>query len=112
MLRSTPSSSADLSDLQLTIPDINIVALKVFPGSAVEGKDLAGIEVRKKYGVSVLAIRRKGEVIANPSGEMDLESDDEAIVIGAPGDIARLSQLFHPAENPEGSASGETGGTG
>jgi CPA2 family monovalent cation:H+ antiporter-2 len=112
MLRSPASSSADLSDLRLTLPDINIIALKVFPGSAVEGKDLAGIEVRKKYGVSVLAIRRKGEVIANPSGEMDLESDDEAIVIGAPGDIARLSQLFHPVENPKDSASGETGGTG
>jgi hypothetical protein len=41
-----------------------------------------------------------------------LEPADEAIVIGAPGDIARLSQLFHPEENPEGSASGETGGTG
>jgi len=112
MLRSTPSSSADLSDLQLTIPDINIIALKVFPGSVVEGKDLAGIEVRKKYGVSVLAIRRKGEVIANPSGEMDLESDDEAIVIGAPADIARLSQLFHPEEKQEDSVTGETAGTG
>ncbi len=42
------------------------------------------INVRKEYAVSILAIRRKGEVIANPSGEVTLEPADEVIVIGAP----------------------------
>jgi len=104
MLRSPAEPSADLADLRLTIPNTEIAALKVLPGAEVAGMDLAGIEVRKKYGVSILAIRRAGEIIANPAGEMDLKAGDEAIVIGAPGDVARLSLHFHP-ENPAGPGS-------
>jgi CPA2 family monovalent cation:H+ antiporter-2 len=96
MLRNPAEFSADITDLRLTIPNTEIAALKVLPGAEVAGMDLAGIEVRKKYGVSILAIRRAGEIIANPAGEMDLKAGDEAIVIGAPGDVARLSRHFHP----------------
>jgi len=65
------------------------------------GETLSRINVRKEYGVSILAIRRKGEVIVNPSGDMDLQPGDEVIVIGAPDNVIRLSRLFHPGKNPE-----------
>jgi CPA2 family monovalent cation:H+ antiporter-2 len=101
VLRSPSEPSADLSNLTLNIPNVDITALKVFPESSVVGESLSAINVRKEFAVSILAIRRNGEVLVNPSGEMDLKPDDDVIAIGAPADISRLSLLFHPAEKPE-----------
>ncbi len=100
-LRNPAGFSADLSDIKLNIPDVDITSLLVFPESSMAGETLSRINVRKEYGVSILAIRRNGEIIVNPSGDMDLESGDEVIVIGAPDNVIRLSRLFHPGKNPE-----------
>jgi len=96
VLRSPAEPSTDVSDIRLNIPNVDITALRVFPESPINGESLSRINVRKEYAVSILAIRRKGEVLANPSGEVNLEPDDEVIVIGAPADIIRLSHVFHP----------------
>ncbi|MDO9035354.1 MAG: cation:proton antiporter [Methanoregula sp.] len=101
VLRSPSEPYGDLSNLTLNIPNVDITALKVFPESSVAGESLSAINVRKEFAVSILAIRRNGEVLVNPSGEMYLEPDDEVIVIGAPDAIIRLSLLFHPEEKPE-----------
>jgi CPA2 family monovalent cation:H+ antiporter-2 len=99
---SDPSDpSADLSNLTLNIPNVDITALKVYPESSVAGESLSAINVRKEFSVSILAIRRNGEVLVNPSGDMDLESGDEVIVIGDTDAIIRLSLLFHPGERSE-----------
>jgi CPA2 family monovalent cation:H+ antiporter-2 len=101
MLRSPSGSSAELSDLKLNIPNVDITTLRVFSGSPVAGACLSRINVRKEYGISILAIRRNGEMIVNPSGEIELEPGDDVIVIGAPADISRLFLLFHQANPTE-----------
>jgi CPA2 family monovalent cation:H+ antiporter-2 len=101
VLRSPSDPTADLSTLTLNIPNLDITALTVFPESSVAGESLSAISVRKDYGISILAIRRNGEVLVNLSGDMDLEPDDEVIVIGAPDAILRLSRLFHPSDGSE-----------
>jgi CPA2 family monovalent cation:H+ antiporter-2 len=101
VLRSPSDPTADLSTLTLNIPNVDITALTVFPESSGAGESLSAISVREDYGISILAIRRNGEVLVNPSGDMDLEPDDEVIVIGAPDAILRLSRLFHPEERSE-----------
>jgi CPA2 family monovalent cation:H+ antiporter-2 len=101
VLRSPSEPSADLLNLKINIPNVDITALKVFPESEVVGESLSAINVRKEFAVSILAIRRKGEVLVNPSGEMNLEPDDEVIVIGEPDAIIRLSLLFHTGEKLE-----------
>jgi CPA2 family monovalent cation:H+ antiporter-2 len=101
VLRSPSGLSSSLCDLRINIPNVDITALKIFPGSPAVRQSISGINVRRAYAVSILAIRRKGEVLVNPSGETILEPDDEAIVIGSPADIARLSLVFHPEKKPE-----------
>lgn len=96
VLRSPSGLSSSLCDLKINIPNVDITALKIFPGSSAVRQSISGINVRRAYGISILAIRRKGKVLVNPSGETILEPDDEAIVIGSPADIARLSLVFHP----------------
>jgi len=101
VLRSPSGLSSSLCDLRINIPNVDITALKIFPGSLAVRQSISGINVRRAYGISILAIRRKGEVLVNPSGETILEPDDKAIVIGSPADIARLSIVFHPEKKAE-----------
>src|SRR5690606_27352323 len=46
--------------------NINITAVKVENGSEADGKSLIDIDLRKKTGVTLLAIKRGSEVIEHP----------------------------------------------
>jgi CPA2 family monovalent cation:H+ antiporter-2 len=67
-------------------------------GSLACGKTLADLNIRKQYSVSILAVKRQQRVIENPSGEMNLQAGDEAIVMGAPDNISNLVELFRTPE--------------
>lgn len=94
MFRSLSRSSPSLSDLTLTIPDIEISTLQVDERSPMVGKTLAQIGLRSKYGVTLLAIRRDSQVIPNPSGDTELSAGDIVIVLGLPERIADVAGLF------------------
>jgi len=66
--------------------------------SVLAEKSLAQIELRKRYGVTVLAIRRDSQILSNPDGDMLLQSNDVLFVLGAPDKIAGLASISH---NPE-----------
>ncbi|MEP0774243.1 MAG: TrkA family potassium uptake protein [Acidobacteriota bacterium] len=55
------------------------------------GRTLIELDVRRRHGVSVVAIRRGGQVRANLSGSERLESTDLLVVIGERASIARLA---------------------
>ncbi len=103
MFRSLSKESASFSDLTLQLPDVELSMLRVGVRSALAGKSLAQIELRKRYGVTVLAIRRDSQILSNPHGEMQLCANDELFVLGLPDKIARVMSLFHGPEKREGS---------
>jgi CPA2 family monovalent cation:H+ antiporter-2 len=94
MLRSLPRTTATLSDLTIDIPDIEISTFQVVPGSPVSGKTLGEMALRKRHGVTVVAIERRGQILANPGAEVTLEAQDRAIVLGMPERIAEAASLF------------------
>jgi len=98
MFRSLPKELASFSDLKLQLPDVEISALQVGERSTLVGKSLAQIELRNKYGVTVLAIRRDTQILPNPYGDMQLCAKDVLFVLGPPDKIARVTSLFR---NPE-----------
>ena len=58
---------------------------------------LGGFNLRKRYNLLVLAIRRGDEMITGLSGETRLEAGDIAIIYASPEDIAKSADLFiHP----------------
>lgn len=61
-------------------PDYSIVEL-VVPRVFV-GKSLQETDLRRKFGVSVLAIRRGHDVIISPGAKQHLEEDDILVIIG------------------------------
>jgi len=108
MLRNPSDFSADFSDLRVNLPNLAMRTLMVEQGSPVCGRTLADLDIRKSYAVSVLAVRRQQQVTENPSGEMDLQPGDEAIVVGAPEKIKNLGGLFRATERSNETGSTET----
>ena len=98
MLRSLSTEPASFSDLTLQLPDVEISTLRVDAGSGLAGRSLAQIELRQRFGVTVLAIRRNTQILSNPHGEMKICANDALFVLGPPEKIAGISSLFHNSE--------------
>jgi len=101
MLRGLPkgSVSASLSDLKIHIPGIEITALRVNQGSLLVGKSLAQIELRKKYGVTLVAIQRGSEVLSNPDRDTIFYVNDILVLLAQPNKIAAITAKFHESGN-------------
>jgi CPA2 family monovalent cation:H+ antiporter-2 len=94
MLRSRVVPEGNLPDLMRHIPNITLTSLTVEPGSALAGTMLGEINLRKRYNLLVLAIRRGDKVLTGLSGETKIEAGDVAIIYAAPEDIAKGAELF------------------
>ncbi len=98
MFRNSSSQALSKSDSKIELPGIKISTLSVAENSVLVGKSLANMDLRKKYGVLVLAIRRNSEIISNPESSMKLCAEDELFVLGAPGKISELGRLIINSE--------------
>jgi len=98
MFRSLSKKSSSFADLKLQLPDVEISTLRVAEGSPLVGKTLARIELRKKYGVTVLAIRRDQQILSNPDVNIPFCANDLLFILGPPDKVAKVAALTH---NPE-----------
>lgn len=93
MFRSISKGNPSLDELKLALPDIQINSLSVHPRSSITGKTLSEIDLRRKFQVTLLAIRRGAEILSNPSGEVHLYANDILIVLGKPEHTAQMALL-------------------
>jgi trk system potassium uptake protein len=63
----------------------------ILPGKWL-GNTIMGVDVRKKYGISILAIHRNGQFIVSPSPDLTFENGDILLVLGKKDDIDSLEQ--------------------
>jgi len=101
MLRNVKHKYALFPELKQHLPDTDIETVRIRDGSPLQGKTLAEVEFRHKFGVTVLAIQRGKETIQNPSGNTQLLSEDIIILIGTRGNIAAISAMMMPPEKQE-----------
>ena len=94
MFRSLSEEPANLFNLKLDLPDIEINTIRVEEGSYVDGKNLIQIQLRKKYGVTVLAIRRGSQTLPNPDANMQFFAGDIIVLLGSVDNIADADSLF------------------
>ncbi len=74
--------------------DLRIVDVSALP--SWEGRTLMELDFRKKYGVNVIAIKKKNkEMNTVPHGVDVIEKDDTLIVVGNKESIARLEMVAH-----------------
>jgi len=94
MLRHPSKTSAVLSDLKLQIHGVNVCTFRISQGSQLIGKTLAQIELRTRYGVSVVAIQRGSEILSNPGADVLLQSNDLLFVLGSSEKISEATGVF------------------
>ena len=93
MFRSLGKVMPSFSDLSLQIPDVEISTLRVVEGSPLDGRSLAEMELRKRFGVTVVAIRRNSDIFPNPNVNMSFRSNDVLFVLGPPDRVAEVAGL-------------------
>jgi len=94
MFRSISKKPVDIHDVKLDLQDVEINTFRVEERSPMVGKTLAQIGLRKKHGVTLLAIRRNSQVLSNPHGDVDFCANDVLVVLGKPDKIVEVSGLF------------------
>jgi len=70
--------------------DVGVVEL-LAPAS-FWGKTLAESNLRQRYGLNAMAVRRGDELIISPSGSFRIEADDVLVVLGKIEDAEKLNQ--------------------
>ncbi|MBD3383240.1 MAG: potassium transporter KefB, partial [candidate division Zixibacteria bacterium] len=102
MLRSLPRRTSEISDLGVRFSNLEICSIKIDDASPLANFSLADMNLRKKYGVTVLAIERGEEKISNPDGNQVMDVGDVIHILGDSDDLRefriRLKEDFKPAE--------------
>ena len=94
MFRSFFKESSSFSDLDLQLPDVEISTLRVFENSPFVGKTLSEINLRNKYGITLLAIRRNSQILSNPNINMPFCVNDVLFVLGSSDNITEVDKIL------------------
>jgi voltage-gated potassium channel len=88
---------ADFIDSTTTGNQLGLVMeeARVNPGSRLVGKNLIDSNLRRDFGVIIVAIKRpSGEMVFNPMPNETLQSEDVIVVIGKREDLNRMNQIM------------------
>jgi CPA2 family monovalent cation:H+ antiporter-2 len=92
MLRGFPIPDLSYEEMRMNNPELAIASVRLPEHSRLIGRTIAESAIRQQYRITVLAIRRKNNVLTNPSGDERFENDDLVIVHGNAKDISLFSK--------------------
>lgn len=72
------------------LQSINLWTIRIGDTFLYKDAKISEVDFRNRYGISVIAIRRNDEIIANPGADDIISRGDLLIVIGEPGQINNL----------------------
>ena len=72
--------------------DVGLAELEVTPGSSIIGQSIAQLDVRRRYSLNVLAIRRDGQPRRSNLQELPLLEGDVLLLQGARNDMVRFGE--------------------
>jgi len=98
MFRQFSNLSPSLSDFRVNLPEVDISAIRILKNSPLTGRTIGDLAFRKRFGVSIVAIRRDSAMLANPGADADLREDDVLYLLGTTEQIAGAAGLFSGPE--------------
>jgi len=102
MFRSLSIDADQLYGYRDLVPGADVRVFTVRQGSPAVGKTLARLDLRKKYRLTVLAIRRSGRTISNPDGDTVLSARDVLVVLGDPEAFSSVRRTLSGRTRKEG----------
>jgi CPA2 family monovalent cation:H+ antiporter-2 len=82
MARDLAPEATRVTDLRTVLPQMATHSLALHAGSSLVGRSIAESRLREEHGVTVLAVIRTGQTLANPRSDLRLLGDDVLFVIG------------------------------
>lgn len=73
--------------------DTCLGGVRVKAGSRIAGKRIGELDIRRKTGVNIIAVRRGQEVISSPSATEEIRAEDILVAIGSTDNLKRLESL-------------------
>ncbi|WP_245846061.1 cation:proton antiporter [Longibacter salinarum] len=70
-------------------------------GAAAAGRTLGELALRQDYDLTVIAIRRNGDVIGSPDGSEELLSGDRLVLVGPAAAFAGCADIFRFFDEPD-----------
>ncbi len=94
MFRSIPKEVSPIPYLPLNFPELEICSFIINEDSIFADRSLSELDLRNKYGFSILAIKRNSDVIVNPTAATILKPGDLVFILTEHDKITDLSELF------------------
>ena len=91
-LELVPDATVDDAELESPESGQNLVEVVVAPTGELVGESLSSINFRQRYGATVLALRRGGEVVRQRLDDLELRGGDTLLVEAATDAIDRLDE--------------------
>ncbi|RSK53499.1 potassium channel family protein [Bacillus canaveralius] len=66
--------------------------VEIVANNRIQGNSIIDLDIRAKYGINIVAIKRGNEIIVSPQANEFIQSGDILIVIGADADINRFEK--------------------
>lgn len=89
-MQSLEVQETEVSDLPSLMPGVGGIRVRISEGSRLTGRSLRGLDFRRKFGATVIGIRRDGELIRDRVGELPLAENDAIFALGTREHLARL----------------------
>jgi CPA2 family monovalent cation:H+ antiporter-2 len=74
--------------------NIEISQIRIGQGSAADGKSAIDMELRKKTGVTLLAIKRGSQIMEHPAPDTLFQTDDIAYVLGDKAQVVQANSMM------------------
>jgi len=94
MIRRMSAAVNSLDSMVSRLPDMGVQAMRLTPASPLCGLSLAQSQMRRKYGVTVIAILRQGATQASPEPNDLFEADDVVYLFGKTEKLLAIAPLF------------------
>lgn len=75
--------------------ELELAEIRVLPSSELAGKTLAGAEVRKRFGLIVVALMRGEHSTFNPGPDQVIEAGDIVVALGPTGALEAMERASH-----------------
>jgi len=94
MLRTAAPVKPAVQDLDLFLSGMEVRVMRVQERSNAIGRTLAELNLRKDYGITVLAINRQGQKISLPDGDERFAAGDNVVLLGMPDLLVFADTIF------------------
>lgn len=94
MIRRMSSAVDSLDSIVNRLPDMGVQAMRLGGASPLCGRSLAQTELRRRHGVTVIAILREGITHASPGADEIFEPEDIVYLFGKTDKVIAITPLF------------------